>query len=121
MQTITIITIVFWILLVAFVIPNYIQGIQKLILQKEKVETFRGWNFSLRFMQFLGIVEVIGGTLLIFPATRMFAIPVYAILLTGAVYTHRKNNDTAKNTMVPVIVGIHLAVLLLVNAWMMHF
>jgi hypothetical protein len=51
----------------------------------------------------------------------MFTIPVYAMLLSGAVYVHRKNNDTAKNTMVPVIVGIHLVVLLLLNTWMMHF
>ncbi len=121
MQTLTIITIVFWILLAAFLIPSYMQGIQKVVLQKEKVETFRNWNFSLRFMQFLGIVEIAGATLLIFPATRLFAAPLYAILLTGAVYVHRKNNDTAKNTMVPVFVGIHLVVLLLVNTWMMHF
>jgi uncharacterized membrane protein YphA (DoxX/SURF4 family) len=121
MQTITIITIVFWVLLAAFIIPSYIQGVQKIILHKEKVETFRNWSFSLRFMQFLGVVEVIGTTLLIFPATRLFAIPIFAILPTGAVYVHRKNNDTVKNSMVPVFVGIHLAALLLVNAWMMHF
>jgi len=118
METKTIITIIFWVLAAAFVIPGYIQGFQKIFSQKEKVEIFSKWGFSLSFMKFLGWVEVIGSSLLLFPQTRLLSVPVYAVLLSGAVYTHVKNKDTQKNTITPVFVGIHLVVLLLITTWM---
>ena len=111
-------TILLWILIAAFLVPVYLQGFQKVILQKEKVALFSRWNYSLRTMQLLGIIEIAGGTLLLFPSTRLFTIPFYAVLLSGAVYTHAKHNDTRRNTLVPVLVGLHLALILLLNAWM---
>ena len=118
METKTIITIIFWVLIAAFIIPGYMHGFQKIFSQQQKVETFTKWGFSLTFMKFLGWVEVIGSSLLLFPQTRLFAIPLYAILLSGAVYTHIKNNDAKKDTMTPVFVGIHLVVLLVLTNWM---
>ncbi|HXU26610.1 MAG TPA: DoxX family protein [Bacteroidia bacterium] len=117
METKTIISIIFWLLIAAFIIPGYIHGFQKIFSQKEKVEAFTKWGFSLTFMRFLGWVEVVGSSLLLFPQTRLFSIPIYAIVLGGAVYTHLKNNDTKKNTLVPVFVGLHLIVLLTLTCW----
>ncbi|HKC67892.1 MAG TPA: DoxX family protein [Bacteroidia bacterium] len=118
METKTIITIIFWVLIAAFVIPNYIQGFQKIISQKEKVEAFTKWGFSLSFMKFLGWVEIVGSTLLLFPQTRLIAIIIYAVLLSGAVYTHLKNNDAKKEVMTPIIVGVHMLVMLTLTYWM---
>jgi hypothetical protein len=118
METKTIATLIFWILAAAFIIPGYIQGFQKILSQKEKAEIFTKWGFSLTFMKFLGWVEVIGSSLFLFSQTRLYLIPVYAVLLSGAVYTHIKNNGAKKEVITPVFVGIHLTVLLLVTCWM---
>lgn len=112
-----ILTIVFWVLVAAFLLPGYLHGIQKVVLQKEKVATFSQWNYSMRTMQWLGVLEIAGASLLLFPVTRIFAIPFYAILLSGAVYTHMKNNDTRQNTLVPVFVGLHFVVIMVLNIW----
>lgn len=117
MEVKTIITIIFWILIAAFIVPGYIHGFQKIFAQKEKTEAFTKWGFSLTFMKFLGWVEVIGSSLLLFSQTRLLSIPVYAVVLSGAVYTHVKNNDNKKNTMVPIFVGIHLIVILTLAYW----
>lgn len=118
MEVKTIITIIYWVLIAAFVVPGYVQGFQKIVAQKEKVEAFTKWGYSLAFMKFLGWVEIVGSTLLLFPQTRLFAIPVYVVLLSGAVYTHLKNNDAKKDVMTPVIVGVHMAAMLTLTCWM---
>jgi putative oxidoreductase len=118
MEVKTIVTIIFWILVVAFIIPGYVHGVQKIVAQKEKVETVTKWGFSLTFMKLLGWVEVIGSTLLFFPQTRLLSIPIYTVILSGAVYTHIKNHDAKKDRMVPIFVGAHLVALLTLTYWM---
>ena len=118
MEVKTIITIIFWILVAAFIVPGYIQGFQKIFSQKEKVEAFTKWGFSLTFMKLLGWAEVVGSTLLLLPQTRLLSIPIYAVLLSGAVYTHIKNNDAKKDRVTPIFVGVHLIALLTLTYWM---
>ncbi len=118
MEVKTIVTIIFWILVAAFIIPGYIHGFQKIFSQKEKAEIFTKWGFSLTFMKLLGWVEIIGSTLLLFPQTRLLSIPIYVVILSGAVYTHIKNHDANKDRMVPIFVGVHLIALLTLTYWM---
>jgi len=118
METKTIITVIYWLLVAAFIIPVYLHGIQKIILQKDKIDLFTKLGYSVNFMRFIGIIEIIGASLLLFPQTRLYSIPIYAILLTGAIYSHLRIKDVVKDTIAPFIVGAHLAVLLTLTLWM---
>jgi putative oxidoreductase len=116
METKTIFTVILWILVALFIIPNYIEGFRKIFSQKQKVEMFERWGYSIAFIKFIGWVEVIGSSLVLFHQTRFLAIPVYAILLSGAVCTHLKNKEN-KDVMGRFICGSILTALLIVTCW----
>ena len=117
MQTQTIITIVFWLLIAGFLIITYVHGFQKIFATKQKVEMFNKLGYSIPAMRFIGVVEVVGATFIIFPQTRLFVIPVYAVLLSGAIYKHITKDDK-KEAVGPFIAGTWLAVILVINIWM---
>jgi putative oxidoreductase len=110
-------TIVFWVLLLAFVLPTYYFGYTKLVAKKDKVESFVRWGYSILFMKLLGLVEIIAGTLLFFPATRYIGMAVIAVILVGAVFTHLKDKEQRKEVMAPVFVGIHLLIIFVLASW----
>jgi putative oxidoreductase len=118
MQTQTIITIVFWSLTAGFLIITYLHGFQKIFAQKQKVEMFTKLGYSIPAMRFIGIVEVVGASFILFPQTRLLVLPIYTVLLSGAVYTHLKSKDDKKEAIGPVIAGAWLAVILVINIWM---
>ncbi len=117
MQTQTIITIVFWALTAGFLAITYLHGFQKIFATKQKVQMFNKLGYSIPAMRFIGIVEVVGASFILFPQTRLFVLPIYAILLCGAVYTHVTKDDK-KEAIGPVIAGTWLAVILVINIWM---
>ena len=117
MQTQTIITIGFWALTAGFLSITYVHGFQKIIATKQKVEMFNKLGYSIPAMRFIGIVEVVGASFILFPQTRLFVLPIYTILLCGAVYTHLTKDDK-KEAIGPVIAGTWLAVILVINIWM---
>ncbi|SHM96849.1 DoxX family protein [Mucilaginibacter sp. OK098] len=110
-------TIIFWVLIIAYAIPGFIFGFKKLSGQKVSIEHFKRWGYPLWFMHFLGFIEIACGLLLLFNATRMYGIVIYAILIIGAIYTHLKNNDPRKYVMTPVYVGLHLLAIFLFTFW----
>lgn len=117
MQTQIIITIIFWTLTAGFIILTYLHGFQKIFAQKQKVEMFTKLGYSIPSMRFIGVVEIVGASFIIFPKTRLFSLPVYAVLVCGAVYAHLKSKDDKKEAIGPVIVGTWLAVILVINIW----
>ncbi len=74
MQTKTVIGVIFWVLLAAFVIPGFIFGFQKLFAQPQKVESFKRWGYSIMFMRFLGLGEIVALTTLLFTQLRYVGI-----------------------------------------------
>ena len=108
-------TILIWVLLLAYVIPGYIFGFQKLLGQKEKVQQFKSWGYPLWFMHLLGFVEVLGGSLMLYGPTRMYGMALFPVILAGAVYTHIKFREPKKEVMTPVYVGLHLLVIFLLT------
>jgi putative oxidoreductase len=112
-------TIVFWVLLLAFVLPTYYFGYTKLVGQKDKTENFVRWGYSVGFMKLLGLAEIVAGTCLLFSQTRYIGMAIIAIVLIGAVFTHIKNKDEKKEVMTPVFVGVHLLVLFVLSCWLL--
>ncbi len=111
-------TIVFWIVLLAFVLPTFYFGYTKLVGKKDKTESFTRWGYSMLFMKLLGLAEIIAGVCLFFSQTRYIGMVVLAIVLVGAVFTHLKNKDEKKEVMTPVFVGLHLLVLFVLSFWL---
>ena len=110
-------TIVFWVLMAAFIIPSFIFGYQKLIGQKQKAEQFNRFGYPLWFMRIIGLAEIIGCFLLLIHETRNIGVMIFAIIFAGAIYTHIKQKDPKKETMAPVIVLIHLLAIFLFTIW----
>jgi len=111
------IQIIFWVLIIAFVIPGYIFGFKKLFAHKESVENFKRFGYPLWFMHLLGFAEVAGSTLMLFNPTRIFGIAVFPIIIAGAVYTHLKVKDAKKVVLKPILVGLQLLIIFLLTFW----
>jgi len=108
MESKTVIGVIFWGLLAAFIIPGYIFGFQKLFAVQEKVENFKRWGYSTLFMRLLGLGEIAAATGLLFSQTRLLGFIFFFIIFTGAVLTDVKSKDPVKETMTPVFVAVHL-------------
>jgi len=115
MQKKIIITIVYWLLVAAFVIPGYLFGFQKLFAEPRKLADFTRWGYSTASMRFLGLGEIAALTSLLFTATRYACFIFFCIILAGAIYTHTKNNDGKKQMMTPIIVWAHMAVIFILS------
>ena len=110
-------TIILWLIIVAYVVPGFIFGYQKLIGQKQKIEQFIRFGYPLWCMRLLGLTEILTCILMLFNSTRIWGIFIFSIILMGAVYTHLKVKDPKKEVMTPVFVGLHLFVILLFTIW----
>jgi putative oxidoreductase len=110
-------TIIFWVLLIAFVLPTYYFGYTKLVGKKDKVESFLKWGYSLWFMKLLGAIEILADSFLLFSQTRLLGMIILGAILMGAVFTHIKNRDNKAELMPPIFVAIHLAVIFVFAVW----
>jgi uncharacterized membrane protein YphA (DoxX/SURF4 family) len=104
-------TIIFWVLIVAYIIPGVIFGFKKLSGHPDSEAYFKRWGYPLWFMHLLGFTEIACSILIMFNATRMYAIGVFAILVVGAFCTHVRYKDSRQDMLKPVFVGMLLAVI----------
>ncbi len=110
-------TIIFWVLLIAFVLPGFIFGYQKLVGQKQKIEQFKRFDYPIWFIRLLGLAEILACACLLFNQTRYYGIGTFMVILLGAIYTHIKINDNKKEIMTPIIVLLHLLVIFFMAFW----
>jgi putative oxidoreductase len=110
-------TIIFWVLIAAYIIPGVIFGFKKLGGHPDSEAYFERWGYPLWFMHVLGFTEVACSILIVFSATRIYAIGIFATLVVGAFYTHVKHKDSKKDVMKPVFVGMLLAVIFSFTFW----
>ena len=110
-------TIIFWVLIAANIIPGVIFGFKKLSGHPDSEAYFERWGYPLWFMHVLGFTEVACSILLVFSATRIYAICIFATLVVGAFYTHVKYKDSKKDVIKQVFVGMLLAVIFSFTFW----
>ncbi|HSR50311.1 MAG TPA: DoxX family protein [Acidobacteriota bacterium] len=63
-------------------------GFAKLSPSDEMVDNFRQWGYEPWFATFTGVIEILGGLLLLIPAAASYGGLVIAGVMVGAVYTH---------------------------------
>jgi uncharacterized membrane protein YphA (DoxX/SURF4 family) len=110
-------TIILWVLLIAFVIPLFLHGFQKVFGKKDKADLFRRLGYPLWFMRVIGLAEIIGCTLLLFSQTRFYGAAIFPIILLSAFYSHLRIKDKKGDTMTPLFVGLHLVVIVVFTLW----
>lgn len=110
-------TIIFWVLLIAFVVPCYIFGFKKIAGNAQSKADFIRWGYPVLFMRLLGLAEALAATAMLFAPSRLAGIICFAVIFAGAVYTHLRSKDPVKQVMAPVFVFIHLAVVFALSSW----
>jgi len=111
-------TIIFWVLIAAYIIPGVIFGFKKLSGHPDSEAYFKRLGCPLWFMQLLGFIEVGCNILIVFNATRMYAIGVlFVTLIVGAYYTHARYKDLKKDMVEPLFTGLLLVAIFSFTFW----
>lgn len=97
-------TIALWVFIIVLIIPAFLHGYQKLVVHPEKKEMFDRFGYSITFMRLIGIAEIIIGIGILFETTRLWAMAAYTAIILGAIYTHFKVKDPAKEKFPPFLV-----------------
>lgn len=63
-------------------------GISKLVAPDFLVRSFEQWGYGSTFMTIVGLAEIVGGVLVVIPATRGSGAALLAVIMVGAVVTH---------------------------------
>jgi len=81
-------------------------GTMKLIGQAGQVTAFAGWGLPAWFRALVGTFEVLGGILLIVPATTPVGSLILSTIMVGALWAHAANGEWPR--LVPVMVMLTL-------------
>jgi putative oxidoreductase len=107
-----------WILVALFVGPTFYYGYVKMIAEPAKIRKFAAWGYPIKMMQVLGVVEIIGAVSILFPELRLFGIAIWALILTGAVFTNMIHREPKKELFSVLTVLAHLILILAINIWL---
>lgn len=77
-----------WILIVVISILFITSGYPKIIASASMIKRFAAWGFSEWFVYCIGILELIGGILLLIPKASLYAALLLICIMTGAIFTH---------------------------------
>lgn len=91
-----------WVLAVLLGGLFIVAGVLKLVGLDFLKESFIAWEYTLGFMFFIGILELLGGIAILIPRLSSWGAILIAIVMLGAAYTHMKFGEQL--TMLPVLV-----------------
>jgi hypothetical protein len=111
-------TTLLWILVALFVGPTFYYGYVKMIAEPAKIRKFAAWGYPIKVMQVIGVVEIIGAVSILFPELRLFGIAIWAVILTGAVFTNIIHREPKKELFTQLTVLVHLMLILALNVWL---
>lgn len=63
-------------------------GYPKIIGGDAMANRFVDWGYSKEFSKIIGILEIIGGILVLIPRTAFYSSVLFILIMIGAVYTH---------------------------------
>ncbi len=80
--------IAYWILAVILAMAFLQSGLPKIDPDPGMVERFEAWGYSAGFCRVIGVLEVLGGLLVLVPAVAFYGAAVLAVVMAGAIWTH---------------------------------
>lgn len=104
--------VLLWVVSLALAALFLFSGINKLAGAEQMVTTFRRWGYPEGFYFLVGLVEVAGALLLLFPRTAALGATALIVVMIGAVITHLVYDDA-----VMALVPLALLVLLCLVAY----
>lgn len=105
--------VIYWILVIVFCVSSLFFGFLKVKGELKTKDNFVRWGYPFWFMKLVGFAEMLAALGLLFAETRLAAIIVFAVVMTGAVCTNLFHKEKAKDTLVAVFVFIHLVAIYL--------
>lgn len=86
-------------------------GLTKLSPNQAMVERFENWGYSGPFARVIGVMEITGALLVLFPSFAAYGAGILAVVMIGAVYTHLSTGigDPSTAATLMVITGILIA------------
>ncbi len=73
-------------IMLAFVFLN--QAVPKLVGQPGMLQRFEEWGYSPRFASGIGMLELVGAALVLFPSLASYGAALLGVIMVGAIYTH---------------------------------
>ncbi len=81
-------SIAVWVLCVVVGLLFIAGGIPKLMQTEQMVKSFEGWGYSSGFLLLIGLLETLGGAMLLVPKLAFWGGGILVVVMAGAVYTH---------------------------------
>ena len=96
--------IIEWAIVAVLSLSFLAAGVPKIAPGSGMVRRFEAWGYSASFATVIGIVECLGGLLILVPKTRRFGAGLLAADMVGAIFTHLRTGIGS-----PTLAGIYLA------------
>lgn len=77
-----------WILAVLLGLSFLAAGWPKILPSESMIVRFQNWGYSEGFVVLIGVLEFIGGALVLYPRTALYGGSLLIIIMLGAIYTH---------------------------------
>ncbi len=77
-----------WVLAILLALTFISAGYPKVIPADSMITRFENWGYTAGFASFIGVVELMGGILVLIPRLSFYATILLAMDMIGAIYTH---------------------------------
>jgi uncharacterized membrane protein YphA (DoxX/SURF4 family) len=77
-----------WVVSVILGLSFVASGLPKIMPGPGMIRRFEAWGYSAQFATGIGVLESLGGVLVLFPRSRRIGAGLIAIDMAGAVFTH---------------------------------
>ncbi len=99
-------SITLWVVSILLTVMFIISGSGKLINPAQASAMFVNYGYPAWFALVIGVVEVVGGVLLLVPRVAFIAAGALSAVMAGAAFTHLKTAGEAPRAAVPVVLLI---------------
>jgi uncharacterized membrane protein YphA (DoxX/SURF4 family) len=98
--------IVLWIISVLLAAMFVMAGSGKLFNPAQFQAAFANYGYPAWFVTVIGIVETLGGLLVLVPRVAFYAAGALAVVMAGATFSHLKTAGEAPRAVVPIVLFI---------------
>ncbi len=89
-------TVALWIVTVLLAVAFVLAGVPKVLRMPVWVEMFDNWGYATWFLVAIGVLEILGGVLLLVPRVAFPGAVLLGVIMLGACYTHVANGEASE-------------------------
>ncbi|MDA8021357.1 MAG: DoxX family protein [Thermoanaerobaculia bacterium] len=107
-------SIVSWIVAVLVGLMFIAAGVGKFQMSEAFASRFEAWGYPAGLSPIVGAAELVGGLMVLIPATAVYGAGIIAVVMVGATYTHLA---TGIGSPMSALIGLTLALILIWLRW----